>query len=85
MLPRPAVPAQIEDPGDTPPVCLVASATVHRFGIWLARATGVSLSGAPQQDVALGGGCTRAVDPRADLPIAGARYDAPVTFCDPWP
>ena len=28
---------------------------------------------------------TTARHARADLTIAGRRYNAPITFCDPWP
>jgi hypothetical protein len=33
----------------------------------------------------VGGVSARARHARAQLTIAGMRYDAPVTFCDPWP
>ena len=33
----------------------------------------------------VGGLSTNAYSARADLTVAGVRYDAPVTFCDPWP
>jgi hypothetical protein len=85
-LTRPVVPVQIEDLEEAPQLCLVGTgATANRFGIWLAHATGVDLSAAPETDVAVGGGHTRGFHARVDLTIAGVRYDAPITFCDPWP
>jgi len=85
-LARPVVPVQVEDLEEAPQVCLVDSgSTTNRFGLWLARATGVDLDGAPETEVLIGGGRTRAFHARVDLTIAGVRYNAPVTFCDPWP
>jgi len=85
-LPRPVVPVQVEDLEDAPQRCLVDSgATTNRFGMWLAEATGIDLSGAPGDEVVVVGVRTNARHARAALTIAGERYDAPVTFCDPWP
>ena len=85
-LARPVVPVQVEDLEEAPQLCLVdTGSTANRFGAWLAEATGVDLSGTPQTDLAVGGVLTTGHHARADLTIAGVRYDAPVTFCDPWP
>jgi hypothetical protein len=85
-LVRPVVPVQVEDLEDAPQLCLVdTGATTNRFGAWLAEATGIDLSGAPTSKLVVGGVTTSARHARADLTIAGVRYDAPVTFCDPWP
>ena len=83
---RPVVPVQVEDLADAPQLCLVDTGATHnRFGAWLAEATGVDLTGAPKSDLAVGGIVTTARHARAYLTIAGVRYDAPVTFCEPWP
>jgi hypothetical protein len=85
-LARPVVPVQVEDLEDAPQLCLVDSgSTANRFGAWLAEATGVDLSGAPETPLHVAGVTTIARHARADLTIAGMRYDAPVSFCDPWP
>jgi hypothetical protein len=85
-LTRPVVPVQVEDLEEAPQICLIdTGSTTNRFGLWLAEATGLDLERAPQSDVYVGGVRTRASHARADLTIAGVRYDAPVTFCDPWP
>ena len=85
-VPRPVLPVQLEDLEDTPQLCLVdTGATTNRFGAWLADAAGVDLAGAPEDGVVVGGVRTTARHARAALTIAGHRYDAPVTFCDPWP
>ena len=85
-LRRPVVPVQVEDLEDAPQLCLVDSgATTNRFGLWLAEATGVELAGAPEELVFVGGLRTTAFHARADLTVAGIRFDAPVSFCEPWP
>jgi hypothetical protein len=83
---RPVVPVQVEDLEEAPQLCLLDTGSTHnRFGAWLAEATGIDLAGAPAVDLAIGGFVTVARQVRADLTIAGVRYDAPVSFCDPWP
>jgi hypothetical protein len=85
-LVRPVVPVQVEDLEEAPQLCLVdTGSTANRFGAWLAEATGIDLEGAPTATVDIGGVTTIARHARADLTIAGRRYDAPVSFCDPWP
>jgi hypothetical protein len=83
---RPVVPVQVEDLEDVPQLCLVdTGSTTNRFGAWLAEETGIDLASAPVSKLLVGGLTTKAYAARADLTIAGVRYDAPVTFCDPWP
>ncbi len=85
-LPRPVVPVQVEDLDDTPQLCLVDSGTAaNRFGRWLADASGIDLADAPAATTVVAGFTTTALHARATLTIAGVRYDAPVTFCEPWP
>jgi hypothetical protein len=85
-LVRPVVPVQVEDLEEAPQLCLVdTGSTANRFGAWLAEATGVDLGKAPETTLHVGGVTTTARHARCHLTIAGRRYDAPVTFCDPWP
>lgn len=85
-LARPVVPVQVEDLEEAPQLCLVdTGSTANRFGLWLAEATGVQLEGAPENELYIGGVRTTAKHARCDLTIAQVRYDAPVSFCDPWP
>jgi hypothetical protein len=77
---------QVEDLEHAPQLCLVdTGATTNRFGMWLAEETGIDLRGAPQSTIAIAGMTATAREARADLTVAGVRYNAPVTFCDPWP
>jgi len=83
---RPVVPVQVEDLEEAPQLCLVdTGATTNRFGAWLAEATGIDLSGAAESTIIVGGVTATARYARAQLTIADVRYDAPVTFCEPWP
>jgi Aspartyl protease len=83
---RPVVPVQVEDLEEVPQLCLVdTGATTNRFGAWIAKAVGIDLSGAPESTIVVGGLTATARHARAHLTIAGVRYDAPVTFCEPWP
>jgi hypothetical protein len=83
---RPAIPVQVEDLEEAPQLCLVDTGSyANRFGAWVADAVGVDLAGAPEEEVAIGGFVTKARQARADLTVAGTRYDAPISFCDPWP
>ena len=85
-LARPALLVQVEDLEDAPQHCLVdTGATTNRFAVWLADAAGIDLAGAPEDEVIVGGLRATAKHARAALTVAGVRYDAPVTFCDPWP
>jgi len=85
-LVRPVVPVQVEDLELAPQLCLVDSgSTANRFGLWLAEATGVDLGGAPESEVHVAGVRTTAKHGRCDLTIGDFRYDAPVSFCYPWP
>lgn len=85
-LVRPVIPVQVEDLEDAPQLCLLdTGATTNRFGAWLAEATGIDLGGAPTSTIHVAGLTATAYHVRAQLTIADVRYDAPVTFCDPWP
>jgi hypothetical protein len=80
------VPVQVEDLEEAPQLCLVdTGATTNRFGAWLAEATGIDLGSTPEGTLVVGGVTTTTLDARVDLTIAGMRYEALVTFCDPWP
>lgn len=85
-LPRPILPVQVENLEQALQLCLVdTGAVTTRFGRWLADAAGIDLLHAPSETIVVAGLTTTAWHARADLGIAGIRYDAPVTFCNPWP
>ncbi len=85
-LTRPVVPVQIEDLSHVPQLCLIdTGSTANRFAAWLAEASGISLARAPETRLTIGGVQTVARHARAELTIGDVRYDAPISFCDPWP
>jgi hypothetical protein len=85
-LARPVVPVQIEDLEEAPQLCLVdTGSTSNHFASWIAEAVGLDLARAPETTIRVGGLSTNGRTVRADLTIAGLRYDAPIVFCDPWP
>jgi hypothetical protein len=85
-LARPVVPVQVEDLDEAPQLCLVdTGSTKNRFGAWLAEAVGIDLDDVPEETFVLGGVTARARHARADLTVGDVRYEAPITFCDPWP
>lgn len=85
-LARPVLPVQVEDLEDAPQLCLLdTGSTANRFAAWLADVAGIDLVGSPTETVVVGGVRTTATHARAELSVAGVRYEAPVTFCEPWP
>lgn len=83
---RPVVPVQVGDLEQAPQLCLIDTGSLrNRFAYWLADACGVDLTGAPTAELALGGFVTTGYEARVDLTVDGDRFDAPVSFCDPWP
>lgn len=85
-LVRPVVSVQIEDLVEAWQLCLVdTGSTTNRLPRWISDAIGGDLERAPRDSLAIAGIDTTAWHARIDLTVAGVRYDAPVTFCDPWP
>lgn len=83
---RPAVPVTVEGIPRAPQLCLLDTGALHnRFGVWVAEAAGIELSGAEQQRVAVGGFETRARQAFVRLSLGDVTWEAPVWFCDPWP
>ena len=83
---RPVVPIVVEGLPDAPQLCLVDSGSLrNRFGAWVAEAAGISLEGAPGETVGIGGGTTVARVARVKLSLGETTFEAPVSFCDPWP
>jgi len=65
---------------------LVDTGSLHnRFGAWVADLAGVDLSGAAEQTIGIGGTTVSARTVSATLQLAEFRWEAPVSFCQPWP
>lgn len=83
---RPAVPVTVDGMARAPQLCLLDTGALHnRFGMWVARAAGIDLSGARRERLALGGFVADAHEAVARLAIGDSTWEAPVWFCDPWP
>lgn len=83
---RPVVPVQVGDLEQAPQLCLIDTGSLrNRFALWLADACGVDLTGARRTELGVGGFVTTAYDSRVDLTVGDERFDAPVSFCEPWP
>ena len=89
MRPRPIIDVVIEGLDIAPQACLLDSgATAVRFGAELADVYGIDLTGAPTDELAVGG--TRMVARQAEVSLRVADADdtyewtAPVWFCEPW-
>lgn len=66
--------------------CLVDTGSLHnRFAAWVAEAAGLDLSGVPTQSIGVGGRPTIARTVPVTLGVGEVTWEAPVSFCDPWP
>lgn len=66
--------------------CLLDTGTLHnRFGLWVARAAGIDLSGVTTASIGVGGRPTIASTVTVGLRLGDVSWEAPVSFCDPWP
>ncbi|MGH2699747.1 MAG: hypothetical protein ACRDJL_11215 [Actinomycetota bacterium] len=83
---RPVIPVVVEGLPRAPQLCLVDSGALHnRFGSWVAEAGGIELEDAPAETIALGGFHTEARTKRVRLGVGDFAWEAPVSFCHPWP
>jgi hypothetical protein len=83
---RPVVPVLVEGLPRAPQLCLVDTGALHnRFGSWVAEAAGIELEAGATEIIALGGFMTEARTVPVQLRIGDAAWEAPVSFCDPWP
>lgn len=83
---RPVIPVTVEGLSRAPQLCLLDTGALHnRFGAWVARAAGISLEGIEPQEVWLGGFRTEARSLPIQLSLEGTIWEAPVSFCEPWP
>lgn len=83
---RPVVPVTVDGLPRAPQLCLVDTGALHnRFGSWVAEAAGIELKDAPSETIAIGGFHTEARNARVRLEVGDSAWDAPISFCDPWP
>lgn len=85
-LPRPAVPVRVAGDDTARHLCLLDTGSSHnRFARWVAEGAGVDLSQGEATRLAIGGILTDGITVSVALDIDGSSWQAPVTFCDPWP
>ena len=85
-VPRPFVPVRLAGLSETAFLGLVDSGSPHnRFGKWVADAVGLDLGSAEESRLGLGGFQTTALTVPVELQLGEAVWQAPVSFCDPWP
>ena len=70
----------------TPLRCLVDSGSrQNRFAAWTAKASGIDLASITPTRIGIGGEVLSARTTPVRLSIGGFSWEAPVSFCDPWP
>ena len=84
---RPVVPVSVEGLERVPLFALVDTGSLqNRFGRWVAEAAGINLEGADRERIGLGGFASiEGLTVPVRLAIEDAEWEAPVSFCDPWP
>lgn len=88
--PRPVVDVWLEGLDLTGLACLLDTGALRtRFSAELAEIAGIDLSDAPTERFAVGGQVVEGATARVALKMKAGReeheWDAPVSFCDPWP
>jgi hypothetical protein len=84
---RPALPVAIVGPAeDLEVLCLVDTGSIHNlFATWVGEAAGVDLANAEVGRIAVAGSIVVARTVTCTMRIGDFTWDAPVSFCDPWP
>lgn len=83
---RPVIDVKVEGIDPVPLGCLIDSGSLHnRFGAWVAREAGIELEGSPEEVIGLGGIRTTARTVTIGLRLGDIAWEAPVSFCEPWP
>lgn len=84
--PRPVIDVHVDGIERAALGCLLDTGTLHnRFGIGVARLAGLDLGGAPAESLGVGGRSTIGRTVAVGLRLGALSWEAPVTFCDPWP
>lgn len=84
---RPALQVAVAGPTNNVTVLsLVDSGSLHnRYALWVAETAGIDLSPAPVERIVVGGTVTQARTVITALQLGEFTWEAPVSFCDPWP
>jgi hypothetical protein len=83
---RPILDARMEGLSRFGLACLLDTGSLHnRFAGWTAETAGLDLSSAPAESLGVGGRPTIARTVTVRLAIGEYTWEAPVSFCHPWP
>lgn len=86
VTPRPLISVGVEGIEHTAFDCLVDTGSLeNRFGAWIADEAGLDLAGAQAVELGLGGRRIEARTVPVSLRLGQYEWEAPVSFCDPWP
>jgi Aspartyl protease len=86
VTPRPVIDVRIQGLPRFGLGCLIDTGSLHnRFGAWVADSAGIDRSGTPAESLGVGGRPTIARTVAVTLAIGEFMWEAPVSFCDPWP
>lgn len=85
-VPRPVVGVSVAGEEHTRFDCLLDTGTLHnRFGRWVAEVLGIDLRDGERGRLAVAGLVIDTVTVPQPLSVEGLAWQAPVSFCDPWP
>lgn len=83
---RPMVPVFVGGIELTPMTALVDTGSLHnRFATWIAEEAGIELGDIRPTSIGVGGRPTLARTVVTTLRVGPHEWEAPVSFCDPWP
>lgn len=86
FTPRPVVDVQVEGLPRTGLACLLDTGSLHnRFALWVADRAGIEVVDIPPESLGIGGRPTIARTVPVLLQFGDDAWEAPVSFCDPWP
>lgn len=85
-VPRPLIDVGMAGLEETALTCLLDTGTLlNRFAGWVAREAGLDLSGVDPESIGVGGRPLLARTAIVELRLGRHAWEAPVSFCDPWP
>lgn len=85
-VPRPIVPIAIQGLEASAIDCLVDTGSFNNcFAVWIADEAGIRLEDVEPETVGLGGRSVTARAVTVGLRLGDHSWEAPVSFCDPWP
>jgi hypothetical protein len=86
LIPRPVVNVAVAHDEVTVALALCDTGALHnRFAGWVADDIGLDISGIEPEAIGVGGQHLMARTATVSLHVGDHTWEAPVSFCDPWP